>query len=276
MNHEGIFKSHDGLDFFERHWQADGDARADLVLLHGYCEHSGRYAHVAGALNGIGINVHAYDQRGHGRSAGQRGYIRRFDDLLDDLDHFIGHIGSRLGNAPLFMMGHSMGGLVLVHYVATRKPDVRGLVFSSPFLAINDDVSPVVIALAGVLGNVTPWLPVARLDSAGIARDPDVVRAYDTDPLIHHGKILARTGHQLNTAIARAQTLFEAVAAPVYIIHGTDDPLVPAEGSRLLYERCRSEDKMYHPRDGGYHELLNDYEKESVLAELCDWLRNRL
>ena len=275
MSREGSFKTPDGLDLFERCWQPDGDLRANLVLIHGYGEHSGRFDHVAGALNGIGVAVHAYDQRGFGRSPGKRGYIRRFDDLLDDLTAYLEHVRERTAHRPLFLMGHSMGGLVIALYVQARQLDARGLVFSSALLAINDEVSPVLIALANVLGVLTPWLPVADLDTTTVSRDPEVVRAYDADPLNHHGKILARTGSQLNTAIKRARTNFEAITLPVYVIHGSGDRLVPAEGSQLLHDRCRSADKTCKIYEGGYHELHNDLDKASAIAGLCDWIAER-
>ncbi len=150
------------------------------------------------------------------------------------------------------------------------------MVFSSPFVAIADEVSPGLWALAGVLGRVTPWLPVAKLDSTGTSRDAAVVRAYDADPLIHHGRILARSGAQLNGAIGRAQAGFGKITGPVYVMHGSEDRLVPPAGSRLLYEGCRSEDKTLKIYDGAYHELLNDLEKEAVLGDLCGWLGQRL
>ncbi|MBN1346017.1 MAG: lysophospholipase [Phycisphaerae bacterium] len=272
MSDEGRFRSRDGLELFERRWSPGGEPRADLVLLHGYGEHCGRYAHVAAALNEIGVEVRAYDQRGHGRSPGKPGYICRFDALLDDLDAYIEHVRRDVRDRPLLLMGHSMGGLVLALCAETREVDASGLILSSPFLAINDDVSPVLIALAGVLGTLTPWLPVASLNHEHVARDPAVVSGYGSDPLVFHGKILARTGAQLNAAIARARQRFEAITLPVYVIHGGDDRLVPAGGSRLLYEQCCSDDKAYKEYEGGYHELMNDYGKEDVIAAMLAWV----
>ncbi len=276
MATEGHFKTRDGVTLLERRWDPEGERRGHLVLLHGYGEHCGRYGHVADALNRIGLAVYTYDQRGHGRSPGRRGYIRDFERLVDDLGDFLDHLGDRLDDAPRFVMGHSMGGLVLTRYVQTRSLAVRGLVFSSPFLAINDDVSPVLIALAGVLGTLTPWLPVASMDTTGLDRDADVVAAYENDPLVFHGRILARTGAQLNATIRRARAEFEAINHPLYVIHGADDRLVPAEGSRLLYDRCTADDKTQRIYEGGYHELLNDLDRDTVLTDLCAWLEARL
>ena len=276
MSQEGNFQSRDGLEFFERRWDPSDDTQANLVLLHGYAEHSGRYGGLADALNGAGIAVHTYDQRGHGRSPGKRGYIHAFDTLLDDVDAYLAHIRPRLEGKPWFLMGHSMGGLVLTAYAQTRSPDVRGFVFSSPLLAIADNISPTLIALANVLGVLTPWLPVASLDTTGLSRDPDAVKAYETDPLIYHGKIVARTGAQFNTAIQRARANFAAISAPAYVFHGAEDRLAPTDGGRALHEGIASSDKTLKIYDGGYHELLNDLEKQTVTDDLVAWLTPRL
>jgi alpha-beta hydrolase superfamily lysophospholipase len=276
MSQEDHFRSADGLHFYARRWEPSATPRANLVLLHGYGEHSGRYEHVARALNDIGLTVSAFDQRGHGRTPGKRGYIRNFDLLIDDLDCYLDHLGERLNGKPLFAMGHSMGGLVLARYVQTRSPEVQGLIFSSPFLAINADVSPVLIVLASLLSALTPWLPVASLETAAVSRDPEVVQSYEADPLNYHGRVLARTGAELNAAIDQARARLEDITAPVYIAHGADDRLVPVEASRLLYERCRSADKTLRVYEGGYHELFNDLDKATVIAELCVWLGLRL
>jgi len=276
MCEEGYFRSHDGLDLFEQRWEPEGEVRGNVVLVHGYGEHSSRYGHLIQALNGMGVGVHAFDQRNHGLSPGKRGYVRDFDLMLEDLAGYLDHIRARLDGKPHFVMGHSMGALILASYVQTRALDARGLIFSSALLAINDEVSRFLVALAGVLGTLTPWLPVASMDTAGVSRDPEVVEAYDADPLNFHGRIVARTGSQLNAAIARARANFERITAPVYIIHGTADALVPDEGSRLLHDRCRSDDKTLRIYEGGYHELHNDIEKEAVIADLCAWIGARL
>jgi len=276
MDHEAYFKSHDDADFFERRWAPDGDVRANLVLVHGYGEHCTRYAAAAHALNRSGITVHTYDQRGFGRSPGKRAYIDDFDALLADLDTYLAHIGPLLEGKPWFMMGHSMGGLVLAAYAETRDIGARGLVFSSPFLAFSDDVPKFLLALANILGKVTPWVPVGGVDNSRLSRDPKAVEAADNDPLSYHGRVLARTGAQFNAAITRTRAAFQAITAPAYIIHGSDDGIVPPEGSRLLHAQCRSEDKTLKIYDGGYHELWNDLIKDEVIAGIADWITARL
>jgi alpha-beta hydrolase superfamily lysophospholipase len=275
MRQEGYFKLKTE-DFFERRWQPLGEIRCHLVLLHGYGEHCARYEHTANTLNAGGIMVHSFDQRGFGRSPGKRAYIRKFDVLLDDLDAYLAHVRPRFEDKPWFMMGHSMGGMVLAAYAETRPLDARGLVFSSPFLALNDDVPKLLLSVAGILGKIAPWLPVAGVDNQGLSRDPAIVKAADNDPLGYHGWVKARTGAQFHTAIARIQAHFPAIDLPLYIIHGGDDRIVPNIGSRRLHEQCSSPDKSLKIYDGGYHELWNDIVKEEVIAGIREWILARI
>lgn len=272
----GHFWTFDGVELFERRWDAEGGTQAHLVLLHGYGEHCSRYDHVARAMNAAGITVHSYDQRGFGHSPGKRAYIRDYKALLRDLDAFLAHIKPRIGNAPLFMMGHSMGGQLAALYYITRRPPVRGLVFSSAFLQFADDVPKFLVALSGVVGVLLPWLPVGGVDTKALSRDPAVVRAADEDPLSYHGRVRARTGAQFKRAIDRIHAEMASINAPLYILHGTDDRLVPVAGSRLLHERAESADKTLRIYEGGYHELWNDLCKEEAIAGIVSWITARL
>lgn len=274
MNYEGSFKSPDGLGLYERGWEPDGPARGHVVFVHGYGEHCSRYVEVGRVLNRAGFSMHTYDQRGFGRSPGKRGHVDDFDLLLKDLDAFLTHIRPRISGAPWFLMGHSMGGLVVASYAETRILDARGLVFSSPFLAMN--APAVLVMIAGVLGVLTPWMPVAWVNHAARSRDPKVVEEASKDPLIFPGPVRARTGSVFNQAIQRARANFHRITAPAYIIHGTGDQIVPDIGSRLLHERCGSEDKTFTSYDGGYHELWNDLDKEAVLAGISNWMTAHL
>jgi len=272
VSFEGYFKSRDGLDFYERRWDASGELRANVVLIHGYGEHCSRYAHVANALNARGITVHTFDQRGYGHSPGKRAYIHDFNDLLLDLDTYLDHVRPRLEGLPWFLMGHSMGGLLLARYAETRIIEARGLVFSSPFLAFPDNVPRFLLALAGFLSTIAPWLPVGGVDNSGLSRDPAVVEAADNDPLAFHGRVAARTGAQFNKAIQEAHAEFARITTPVYIVHGSNDQVVSNRGTRALCECCGAEDKYFKLYDGGYHELWNDLEKEAMIAAVGDWI----
>lgn len=257
---------------FSRVWPPDGVPSAHLIIVHGYAEHSGRYEVLAREFNGVGIQVYAYDHRGHGHSPGAPGQIPRFDGLVGNLDRFVKHVQRTAGGKPLFVLGHSMGGLVTAHFLATTAIEIQGSVFSSPLMAIPAHVSPWLLRLSRVLSAVAPGLPVDRLNSAGIARDIEVVRAYDADSEVYHGPIRARTGAELARAIQELPALLPRIKVPFLVFHGTADAIAPIEGSRVLFEGAASADKEQFFVEDGYHELLNDRGREETLGKVLDWL----
>ncbi|HOH49540.1 MAG TPA: lysophospholipase [Candidatus Hydrogenedentes bacterium] len=272
MHSENAFKTGDGMELYAQQWVPESGIRARLVLVHGFGDHSSRYAHVAAHFNRAGIAVHAYDQRGHGKSPGRRAYVSRFDDLLADLDAFLAWSGDSLAGAPLFLMGHSMGGMVLTRYAQTRAIGAAGLVFSSPFLGFTDDVPQILLKLAGILSAVFPGLPVGGVDNRGLSRLPDVVAAADADPLTFHGRVAARTGAQFYATIQAAEKDYGAISLPSLVLHGEADRVVPCAGGVRLFEGMGSGDKTLRLFPGGYHELWNDTDQEAFLREVTGWI----
>lgn len=266
----------DGTRLFTQRWCARAP-RAAVLLAHGYAEHSGRYAHVAGYLNAHGVSVYTYDQRGFGRSDGRRALVTSFDRLLDDLQRVIDRTRQRLPESlPLFLMGHSMGGALCALYAIERSQAFRGLILSSPAVEIDDDIAPILRKLAGVLGTLAPTLPTIRTADDAISRDPAVIAAAEADPLNYHGRVLAGTGAAFLRAAQRIQTHMAAIALPLLVFHGTADPLTDPAASRMLYEHARSPDKTLNLYDGLYHETLNEPEKKQVLADIVEWLDARV
>lgn len=270
---EYAFEGAGGGRLFARRWTLESPLGA-VVLIHGYGDHSGRYPGVAKALNAAGFSVYAYDQRGHGRSPGRRAYIGQFELLLEDLDAFLSFHREDLSGRPWFLMGHSMGGMVLARYLQTRTPEARGAVFSSPFLALNDDVPELLKKIAPVLGVVLPLAPAGRVDNKGLSRDPKVVRTADEDPLAYHGYVAARTGAEFIRVIRDIQGAYGRITLPFLAVHGSADPIVPVSGARELYEKASSADKTLRIFDGGFHELWNDLDKEVFFQEVTDWLKH--
>jgi alpha-beta hydrolase superfamily lysophospholipase len=272
MHSENAFRTGSGLELYAQQWLPDSAIRARLVLLHGFGDHSSRYAHVAAHLNTAGVAVHTYDQRGHGKSPGRRAFISRFDDLLEDLDAFLAWSAGNLAGAPLFFMGHSMGGMVLTRYAQTRTLDASGLVFSSPFLGFPDDVPKILLKLASVLSAVLPGLPVGGVDNRGLSRVAEVVSAADADPLAFHGRVAARTGAQFYETIQTAETNYASITLPALVLHGEADRVVPCAGGVRLFEGLGSADKTLRLFSGGYHELWNDLDQEAFLREVTGWI----
>lgn len=271
---ESTFEASGTPGFYQRRWPAPAP-RANVIIIHGYREHCARYDHIAAKLNQHGFSVFSYDQRAHGRSPGKKGYIERFDTLLDDLDCYLDVIRPDLGNLPVLVLAHSMGGLVFTRYLQTRNFRPKAVVFSSPFLQV-PPTSPVLLALAGLLSKLTPWLPVANLESAAVSRIPAVVKEYDADPLNGHGAIVARSGSEITNAVAAARDNIEKITLPFYVMHGTADRLAPCGGSEFLHKNARSTDKTLKIYEGGYHELMNDTIADEVKGAVASWLESKL
>lgn len=272
QHEEGRFQSSDGLNLFEQSWLPAKEPKAVIIIIHGYAEHSGRYALMANYLVDHGYAVETFDLRSHGKSDGKNTFIRLFDEFLSDVDLFLKRVQKRHPNKNLFLLGHSMGGLIASLFVVSRQPELRGLILSAAAVKISDDISPLLVKLSSVIGKILPKLPTIKLDNAAISRDPEIVKKYDTDPLNYRGGIPARTGAEINRAMKLIQQQMEAINLPLLILHGTADRLADPEGSKQLYERAESKDKTLKLYDGFYHEVMNEPEKEKVLADIMEWL----
>jgi acylglycerol lipase len=271
---ESTFKAKDGLDLYEQWWMSEGEMKGMVVIVHGLAEHCGRYAHVAAALNEQGYAVGSYDQHGHGKSdpSGPKAVIDTFDALWDDLDIFMARARERANGKPLFLMGHSMGGEIIVGYVLDRQPVVRGLIASAAAVKISDDISPLLLTVASVLSKIAPKMPTIVLDGTAISRDQAVVDKYDSDPLNYRGGVPARTGGEMNRVIKFIKTNMEKITLPILIMHGTEDRLADPQGSKDLYANVKSADKTLRLYDGLYHEILNEPEQGEVIADMVQWL----
>jgi len=269
---EGTFETIDGLTLFERAWLPDGDARAVLVIVHGYAEHSGRYQHVGEALAARGYAVETLDLRGHGKSGGDRAIVRSFSRFLADLRRFVARVRQRHPGLPLFVLGHSMGGTIVTLYAIHDQPAVEGIVLSGPGLVARGGISQLLAPVYSAVGKLAPNLPLAELKAETVSRDPAVVEAYDNDPLVYRGKIKAGMLRAFDEALGRIGDGMETVSAPLLILHGTADELTEPDGSRRLYDRARSADKTLRIYNGLAHEVLNEPEKERVIGELLRWL----
>lgn len=264
-------------ELFRRSWRT-GQPFAALINLHGLGDHSGLYAPLAEALATEGIAVHGLDMRGHGRSPGQRAYVSRWDDYLDDLTAFAEWVRSRDPGLPLFLLGHSLGGLIGLDWAIRRRPPLAGLIGAAPPLG-DVGVPPVLMALGRMMAKVWPRFSLsARMDLSNLSRDPAVVEAITNDPLFHR-QGTARLAEAVPAAIARVHRSAADLTVPLLLLHGTADRMVPLQGSKRFVAHFGpadpAHDVMLRLYDGAYHALFFDHDGDRVRADVIRWMRER-
>ncbi len=278
MQHDaGTFRTDDGLTLATRRWLPHDHPEAAVVIVHGIGDHSGRFAHVAAHLMLHDYEVYAFDLRGHGRSEGEpRAYVESFDEYTEDLAHFLRHVHEAT-SGPVFLLGHSLGGLIAASYVVQHGTnDLAGLILSSAALQIPADLSPVLQKAAGVLSRFAPKVALKKLDPSHLSKDPGVARGYELDPLTYTGGIRPRVGHEILRVTEVVRQHASAFTLPLYLFHGTADRITDPAGSQWLHDHAPSEDKTLHFYDGLYHETMNEPERQQVLDDLASWLNERV
>lgn len=272
----GTARTRDGLELRTLRWPAAGTTRAHLLLIHGIAEHAGRHAHVATRFADAGIETHAFDLRGFGASSGRRAYLDRWSQYHDDVEDQIAAIRAVSGGLPVVLYGHSMGGLIALGYVLAQppRPEPDLLVLSAP--AIGARVAQWKRSLADVLGRIAPRMDIANeLPSGGLSHDPQVEVAYRSDPLNVH-RTTTRLGLELFREQARVGARLKQIRAlpmPTYLLHGTDDPVVPVSSTASLEGR---ENVTRHVYPGLRHEMHNEPEAAAVIGDTTAWLERSL
>jgi alpha-beta hydrolase superfamily lysophospholipase len=267
----GAFRGAGGLDLFYQRWRSVEAPVAALILVHGFGEHSGRYTNVVDRLAPCGYAIYSFDLRGHGRSPGPRGHINTWAEFRQDVAAFVRLVTQLESACPMFLMGHSLGGLIVLDYVIRSPGGLRGVIASGPVLG-EVGLSPLLFALSRVVSRVWPGFSMdTRLDASAISRDPKVVQAYRDDPLVH-GLGSARLGTE--TTAARKWVLAHAgdLRLPFLLIQGGADRLVDPRGSQAFFERVASTDKEYRVYEDACHEVHNDICAPQMLADLERWL----
>jgi acylglycerol lipase len=269
-----------GLALFTRRWAAIGVPRAAVAIVHGFGEHSGRYANVVGPLTGAGFAVHGFDLRGHGRSAGRRGHIDSWADYRDDLRRYLDHVRSlEVVGTPVFLYGHSLGGAIALEYGLRRQDDLAGVIASSPALRPKGVRSPVLEGLAAVLSRVWPTISLdVPLELEALSRDSDRIEAVRADAL-NHRRFTARATVATLEALAWTEAHAGDWRLPLLIFHGTDDRVIDPGGTVAFAEAARAggatdvEVRLY---DDCYHEPHNDLDAAAVEADVVDWVDRHL
>lgn len=273
---ERTFDGFGGVRIVYDVWTPDTAPRAVLVLSHGLGEYARRYDHVAQRFGEAGLVTYALDHRGHGRSGGKRALVRDISEYTSDFDTLVGIATREHHGLKSIVLGHSMGGGIVFAYGVERPDNYDLMVLSGPAVAAQDQVSPLLALAAKVLGIVAPGLAVQELDVDAISRDPEVVAAYKADPLVYHGKVPTGIGRALLQVGETMPQRAPALTAPLLVVHGEQDRLVPVAGSRRLVECVGSTDVELTVYPGLYHEVFNEPEREQVLDDVVSWIAKRL
>ena len=276
MNHfEKTWIAPDGLDTYCQGWQPEAEIRAAVCLIHGLGEHSSRYAYVAERLGQGGFALIGADLRGHGKSAGARGHIASPTVYLDHIDRLLKEAGRQFPGLPLFLYGHSLGGILALFYTLMRQPELAGAVITSPGLRPALEAQKFKIFLAKTMGALTPTVRLPTgLDADKISRDPEIVSRYKSDPLVHDQASFAMAKYTLEM-IPWIYEHASELELPLLVMHGTADEIAYARGSEELAAKigpnCTL--KLW---DGLYHETHNEPEKEQVWDFMTTWLEEHL
>ena len=277
MNHtEGRFKGQRNFVLHYQGWLPAEHPQAILLVVHGLAEHSGRYLNLVEYFVPRGYAIYGYDQQGHGKSQGLRGYVDKFSDYLNDLKIFFDIVSSEHKNTKIFLLGHSMGVTIATAYAVNYQSELAGLILSAPVLKMSPNVSRLEIIMARLLSVLLPKMGITAIDASTISRDQTVVDAYIGDPLVYRGKIRARLGAELIKTMQKLPPRMPEINLPILIMHSTSDRLSNPGGSRMLYELVKSQDKTLKYYEGLFHEIFNEPEHVKVLADLETWLTAHL
>jgi acylglycerol lipase len=260
-----------GLKVLVRSWQPAVPARAAVAIVHGVKSHGGYYGWAAEQLTEAGIAVYALDLRGRGRSDGPRLYVDDIGEYLADVDALVSHARLREPGLPVFLLGHSAGGVISCVYALDHQAELAGLICES--FAFKVAAPDFVLTLVKWLSRIAPHLPVLRLKTADFSRDPAAVRAMIGDPAGVHGEAQpAATVAALLRGAERLEREFSSLRVPVLILHGTADKVTRPAGSQQFHDTAGSADKTLRLYEGHAHDLLNDLGRETVMADITGWI----
>ena len=276
MKHqESTFTGEENTNLFSQSWLPDVQPRAIVVLVHGVGEHSGRYMNFVNPAISSQFGVYSYDHRGHGKSEGQRGHIKKWSDYRNDLMTFVSMVKQHHPNPPIFLMGHSMGALVALDFMVSQPQGFAGLILSGTPIEPKNAVSPFLVLLAKTLSHIYPSFSVKLgLDAQMISRDLAVVKAYLADPLVHQ-QASARWGTEILKTVELIKSKASSVHLPVLFVHGEDDQLNGVEGVQQFFNKIPASDKQLLSFADVRHEPINDAEPEKVTTPIIQWISER-
>jgi alpha-beta hydrolase superfamily lysophospholipase len=271
---ESTFEGVGGLKIFTRSWQPQGKTRGAVVIVPGFNSHSGQYLWVGEQFAARDLAAYAIDLRGRGRSEGERYYVEKMEDYTDDVATLVRTAKSENPGVPVFVLGHSAGGVVSCIYALDHQSEINGLICES--FAYDLPVPGFVLSLLKGFDYVAPHVHVYTLKNENFSRDPLFVESMNNDPLIKGESEPTQTAKVMIDAAGRLHREFPLIKLPVLILHGTEDKATNPSGSRFFYDNAGSTDKTLKLYEGHYHDLLNDLDKELVMADIMNWIDARI
>jgi acylglycerol lipase len=274
MNHiEGTFRNVRNLNIYYQGWTPDGDVKAVLFLVHGLGEHSGRYANVVNHYVPLGYAVYGIDLIGHGKSEGEREMVKRFEDFTEPIETFYKMVVGWQPGKPIFMYGHSLGGLIAAYYLLDHQEDFKGAIISGPLAKIPDNITPMTVLLSKILVAIAPKMGMIGLDTNYLSHDRTVVDSYNADPLVFHGKTPIKLTIETLNGMIRASSEMNRITLPAFILHGSLDKIVDPSSSQMVFEKIGSQDKTLKMYEGMYHEVHNEPDRDVMFNDLDKWLQ---
>jgi alpha-beta hydrolase superfamily lysophospholipase len=273
MLEEATLHTPDGFSLYAWLRRPPGVPRGVIAHVHGMGEHSRRYDHLSAYWAAHGYGSAGFDLRGHGRSQGQRGHAPSYERLMEDIGIFLERVGSEWPGAPAFLYGHSLGGNLVLNYVIRRRPALAGVVATGPYLRLAFEPPAWKVRLAEAMKRIVPALSQdTGLDVSALSRDPEVVRRYQADPLVH-ARITASFFTAVHAAGEAAIARATELAIPALLMHGSADRITSLAGSQAFVSAAggRARLEMF---EGAFHEIHNEPGWERMAACALQWLEN--
>jgi len=272
IHSDGRFKGARDTCIAYQTWHPEGPVKAAILLVHGLGEHSSRYMNLVNHLVPLGYAIYTVDHIGHGKSDGVRKHVNTFADFTDTLDIFFNRVNDWHGDKPVYLLGHSMGGLIAAYYLLSHQDAFSGAILSAPALKISNDVPRLKVLVGKLLSAVWPRFGILSINPTKVSRDLNIVQAYMDDPLIYKGKTSARLAAELLKAMRQVEEGSLKITLPVLVLQGTEDAIVNPDGAQEFFDRVGSADKTLKLYEGSYHEVFTDTDKDRVFDDLKKWL----
>ena len=275
MRKEGFFRAYQNQEIFYQSWHETETPKGVILITHGMGEHSESYRLFCEAMLPQGFTIYAYDLRGHGRSEGKRG-VASLREMVEDLKAVHRLVSDREKDLPIFLLGHSMGGLILFRYLLQDSQlPMRAAIFSSPLLGLSLQVPVIKDVAARLLHRLAPGFTLGNeIDNQLLSHDLELVKSYDRDPL-RHTQVCPGLYLDFLAAFADIDLQAQKISTPILMQLAGDDQIVSRGASERVFANLGSEDKCLKIYDGFYHEIYNEVERHLVYRDLTAWLQER-